>query len=58
MLSNTKMVNGKTTKKKKKEKIHRDATVEGMSGQSQNVFLEIEIVVRENIGKVDRRLGS
>ena len=45
-------------KKKKKEKIHRDATVEGMSGQSQNVFLEIEIVVRENIGKVDRRLGS
>ena len=44
--------------KKKRKKKYTDATVEGMSGQSQNVFLEIEIVVRENIGKVDRRLGS
>ena len=50
------MVNGKPQKKEKE--CHRDVTVEGMSGQSQNVFLEIEIAVRDNIGKVDRGLRS
>ena len=32
---------------KKKKKIHRDGTVGGMSGWSQNVFLEIETVARD-----------